>query len=118
MARRFIRDLQPGERIEDQVFAIRSKDLRTTTQGSLYIHAILTDRSGEILARQWQASEEGFKAMPEGGFLCFKGSDGHRLAQVGEGLVRDCSISANVLQAAEDHLESAVGTVHQALDLV
>ncbi len=73
MARRNITDLKAGERIEDEVFAVRSKDLRATTQGSLYIHAILTDRTGELVARQWQASEDGFKSMPEGGFMRFKG---------------------------------------------
>ncbi len=73
MARRYISDLQAGDRVEDVVFLIRSKDLRTTTQGNLYIHAVLVDRSGQLLARQWQASEEGYKNMPEGGFLRFKG---------------------------------------------
>jgi len=73
LAHRFITELQPGERLEDQVFLIRSKDLRTTTQGSLYIHAVLVDRSGQLVARAWQASEEMFRQMPEGGFLRFKG---------------------------------------------
>jgi len=73
MAHRFVKDLRPGERIEDEVFLIRSKDLRTTTQGSLYIHAILVDRSGQLVARQWQATEAMFEQMPEGGFMHFKG---------------------------------------------
>ena len=69
----FINELSSGQRLEDQVFLIKSKDLRTTTQGNLYIHAVLADRTGQILARQWQATEDGFRAMPEGGFLRFKG---------------------------------------------
>ncbi|UCE62281.1 MAG: HD domain-containing protein [Phycisphaerales bacterium] len=73
MARRYINELQPGERIEDEVFLIRSKDLRTTTQGGLYIHAVLADRTGGLVARQWQATQEGFNGMPNGGFLRFKG---------------------------------------------
>ncbi len=73
MARRFVTDMRAGERIEDQIFLIRSKDLRTTTQGSLYIHAILVDRTGHLVARQWQATEEMFQQMPEGGFMHFKG---------------------------------------------
>jgi len=71
--RRFIADLGPGERIEDQVFLIASKDLRMTTNGSLYIHCVLRDRTGQLLARLWQATEELYHRMPEGGFLCFKG---------------------------------------------
>ncbi len=73
MARRFISELKAGERIEDDVFLIRSKDLRTTTTGALYIHAVLVDRTGQLVARAWQATEEMFHSMPEGGFLRFKG---------------------------------------------
>ncbi len=73
MKRHCIAELTPGERIEDQVFLIASKDLRTTTQGSLYIHAVLVDRSGQMPARVWQATESMYNAMPEGGFLRLKG---------------------------------------------
>ncbi len=73
MAHRFISDLRAGERIDHQVFLIRSKDLRNTTQGSLYIHAVLADRSGQLVARMWQASEEIFNYLPEGGFVALKG---------------------------------------------
>jgi len=71
--RRYICDLQPGEVIEDQVFLIGAKDLRTTTNGSLYIHCILRDKTGQLLTRIWQATEAMFEQMPEGGFLRFKG---------------------------------------------
>jgi 3'-5' exoribonuclease len=73
MSRTYIADLKPGQLIDDQVFLIRSKDLRTTTNGSLYIHAILVDRSGEVPARAWQANESMFNALPEGGLIRLKG---------------------------------------------
>jgi 3'-5' exoribonuclease len=73
MARIFIADLRAGDRIDDQVFLIRTKDLRTTTQGSLYIHTILVDATGQIPARMWQATEGQFESMPDGGFMRFKG---------------------------------------------
>jgi len=73
MAHRYIADLKPGDRLEDQVFLIRSKDLRTTTEGKLYIHAVFVDKTGQLVARMWQATEGMFKAMPEGGFMGFKG---------------------------------------------
>lgn len=73
MARRFIADLQAGERVEEQVFLIASKDLRTTTSGGLYIHAVLVDRTGQIPARMWQASEAIYATMPTGGFMLIKG---------------------------------------------
>jgi 3'-5' exoribonuclease len=73
MTRRYIAELTPGEQIEDQVFLVASKDLRTTSQGSLYIHAVLADRTGQLLARVWQASESMYNALPEGGFVRLKG---------------------------------------------
>lgn len=73
MPHRFITDLRAGDRIDDAVFLIRAKDLRTTTQGNLYIHAVLMDRTGQLVARMWQASEEIFESMQEGGFLRLKG---------------------------------------------
>jgi 3'-5' exoribonuclease len=73
MPHRYIADLRPGQRIEDDVFLVRSKDLRTTTQGGLYIHAVLQDRTGQLPSRLWQATEPMFSAIPEGGFVRFKG---------------------------------------------
>lgn len=73
MGRRYIAEIKPGERIEDEIFLIRSKDLRTTTNGGLYIHAVLMDKTGQLVARAWQASDEMFQSMPEGGFLRLKG---------------------------------------------
>ena len=73
MARRFISDMKAGERLEDQVFLINQKDLRTTTQGALYIHAVLADRTGQLPARMWQATETIYQFMPEGGFMRFTG---------------------------------------------
>jgi 3'-5' exoribonuclease len=73
MTRRFIAEIKAGERIEEEIFLIRSKDLRTTNNGALYIHAVLVDRTGQLVARAWQATEEMFLGMPEGGFMRFKG---------------------------------------------
>ena len=72
-ARRYVNELASGEFIEDQVFLIAQKDLRTTNNGSLYIHCVLADKGGQILGRIWQASEAMYQQMPEGGFLRFKG---------------------------------------------
>jgi 3'-5' exoribonuclease len=71
--RRAIADLQPGDRLDDQVFLVNSKDLRTTSNGSLYIHAVLVDRTGQLLARMWDASQAIFDSMPVGGFMHFRG---------------------------------------------
>lgn len=72
-SRRFIKQLQAGELIEDQVFLIHQKDLRTTSNGSLYIHLVLADRTGQILARIWSATQQQYESIPEGGFLRVRG---------------------------------------------
>jgi 3'-5' exoribonuclease len=71
--RRTVAELQPGERIEDQVFRIQQKDLRTTTNGGLYIHMVLADGTGQILARMWSATQELFDSLPEGGLSYVRG---------------------------------------------
>ena len=71
--RRFVKDLQPGEFFEDIIFLINSKDLRTTSNGSLYIHCVLADKTGQLLGRIWQATEAMYEQIPEGGFLRFRG---------------------------------------------
>lgn len=71
--RRTIVSLAPGERIEEQVFRIAQKELRTTNNGGLYIHAVLADATGQILGRMWNATQECYDGMPEGGFLYFRG---------------------------------------------
>jgi 3'-5' exoribonuclease len=71
--RRHIAELQAGERVEDQVFRVAQKDLRTTSSGSLYIHVVLADGSGQLLGRMWQATQGIYDSIPEGGLLHFRG---------------------------------------------
>lgn len=71
--RKYVRDLQAGEFFEDIIFLIASKDLRTTSNGSLYVHCVLCDKTGQVLGRIWQATESIYEQLPEGGFLRFRG---------------------------------------------
>lgn len=70
---RFIGDLTPGEQIDGEVYLVKQKDLRTTTNGSLYIHAVLTDRTGQLLARVWNATKPMYDLIPEAGFISVRG---------------------------------------------
>lgn len=62
----------PGETV-DQVFLVRSKDLRTAANGQLYITCVLCDRTGTVQARLWQASEGIFNSMPADSFVHIRG---------------------------------------------
>ncbi len=70
--RRFINQLMPGETL-DQVFLVREKDLRTTKAGDLFVVCTLVDRTGQLPARMWRASESIFNSIPVDGFLHVKG---------------------------------------------
>ncbi|TWT40425.1 3'-5' exoribonuclease YhaM [Phycisphaerae bacterium RAS1] len=72
-AHRDIRELKAGDRLEDEIYRVAQKDLRTTNNGSLYIHVVMADATGQLLGRMWNASQEIYDAMPEGGLLHFRG---------------------------------------------
>lgn len=65
--------LQPGQRIEDEIYRVAQKDLRTTNNGSLYIHVVIADATGQMLARMWNATQEIYDSIPDGGLLHFRG---------------------------------------------
>ncbi len=76
MPRTFIEGLtRPGQMVED-VYQVAQKDLRTTKKGGLFISARLRDRTGELPAIMWDATEALFAAIPENGFAMVKGRVG------------------------------------------
>ncbi len=70
--RRFVNEIKAGETL-DQVFLVTGKELRTTRKGDLYITCTLADKTGQLPARMWQASESFFNSIPVDGFLHVKG---------------------------------------------
>jgi 3'-5' exoribonuclease len=72
MARTFLADVKAGEAVED-IFVISSKQLSTTSTGKPFIKCFIGDRTRQIPARMWNASQAIFNAMPEGGFLRIAG---------------------------------------------
>ncbi|MHC4557759.1 MAG: 3'-5' exoribonuclease YhaM family protein [Planctomycetota bacterium] len=72
MAHKFIKEIEPGETIDD-IYIIRDPILRSTTRGDLYIAMFLSDRSGQLNGRMWQATETIYKALPKPGFVHIQG---------------------------------------------
>lgn len=70
---RFVEEMQAGEQISDDVFLVVQKDLRTASNGSLYIHLVLADRTGQILGRIWSATQTMYEQVSEGGFVRVRG---------------------------------------------
>ena len=68
MSRRFVSQLGHQEAIE-QVFLASDKQLRPNRNGNLYLQVELSDRSGSIGARMWNASEQDYRGFENGDFV-------------------------------------------------
>lgn len=68
MAHKFINEIEPGQNIND-IYIVSDPILRSTTRGDLYIAMRISDRTGQLNARMWQASEETYKSLPKPGFI-------------------------------------------------
>jgi len=72
MAHKFVNQIEPGETIDD-IYVIRDPILRSTTRGDLYIAMFLSDRSGQLNGRMWQATETIYRTLPKPGFAHVQG---------------------------------------------
>ena len=72
MAHKFINEIEAGETIDD-IYMVREPILRSTTRGDLYIAMYLSDRTGQLNGRMWQATEVVYKALPKPGFVHIQG---------------------------------------------
>lgn len=73
MARRFVSQLRHQEPV-DQVFLASEKQLRPNRAGNLYLQVDLSDRSGSISARMWNASEQDYRCFENGDYVRVEGS--------------------------------------------
>jgi len=72
MAHLFVKDVKPGMQIND-IYMVSQPVLRNTTKGDLYIAMYLSDRTGKLNARMWQATEALYNQIPAEGFLQIRG---------------------------------------------
>ncbi len=72
MPRKFLSECQTGDLLED-VFLVHSKQLGTTNTGKFFIKCSIGDRTKQIPARMWNATQSIFNALPDSGFLRIAG---------------------------------------------
>ena len=72
MAHLFIRDIQPGQTLQE-TYMVSQPVLRHTSRGDLYIAMFLSDKTGKANSRIWQATEELYQAIPSEGFVRIRG---------------------------------------------
>jgi 3'-5' exoribonuclease len=73
MRRRFVSQLGPQETVDD-VFRTADKQLRPNRSGNLYLQVELSDRTGSIGARMWNASESLYRSFDNGDYVHVEGS--------------------------------------------
>ena len=71
--RRYVCQLGHNEQI-NQVFLASDKQLRPNRNGNLYLQLQLSDRSGAIAARLWNASENDYRAFENGDYVKVDGN--------------------------------------------
>src|SRR3990172_10149968 len=71
--RRFVSQLGHNEQVQ-QVFLASDKQLRPNRNGNLYLQLELSDRSGSIAARLWNASEQDYRAFENGDYVLIDGA--------------------------------------------
>ncbi len=72
MDRTMIADLKSGERV-NQLFLVREKALRTAKNGSFYMQIDFSDRTGNLSARMWDASQGLFESFQPDDFVRARG---------------------------------------------
>lgn len=71
--RRYVSDLGEQESVA-QVFRLGAKQLRPNRNGQLYLQFELSDRSGSVGARMWNASESVYRTVDNGDYVYVEGT--------------------------------------------
>jgi 3'-5' exoribonuclease len=99
MARRFVSDLGQQENI-DQVFMASQKQMRPNRNGNLYLQVELSDRSGAISARMWNASDADYRSFEDGDLVRVEGA-----TQIFQGGIQ--LIATSICKARHDEVDLA-----------
>ena len=95
MSRRYVKQLAHQEAV-DEVFLASGKQLRPNRSGNLYLQVELSDRSGSIGARMWNASEGVYKSFNDGDYVRVAGT-----AQLFQGAMQLIATSVSKVDPAE-----------------
>ncbi|MBN2477051.1 MAG: HD domain-containing protein [Pirellulales bacterium] len=73
MSRRYVNELGHKDPV-DEVFLASAKQLRPNRSGNLYLQVELSDRTGAISARMWNATEGVYKSFGDGDYVRVEGT--------------------------------------------
>ncbi len=69
----FIKDLNEGDKLDD-LFMVKSVDVKTDKNGNAYLDMIIGDQSGEMICRKFRATDDETEIAQSGEVLSFKGT--------------------------------------------
>ena len=95
MSRRYASELSHQESV-DQVFVANDKQLRTNRNGNLYLQVDLSDRTGSIAARIWNANEPLYQSFDNGDYIHVVGT-----AQLYQGSMQIIATKINKVDPSE-----------------
>ena len=73
MGRRYVNQLKEQEAV-NEVYRAADKQLRPNRNGNLYLQVLLSDRTGAIGTRMWNASEKLYSSFDNGDFIRIEGT--------------------------------------------
>ena len=97
--RRYVSQLAHNESVS-QVFLASEKQLRPNRNGNLYLQVDLSDKSGSVNARMWNASDADYKSFENGDYVHVEGA-----TQLFQGNVQ--LIANRIRQARPDEVDEA-----------
>ncbi len=107
--RRFVSQLNHNEQVK-QVFLASDKQLRPNRSGNLYLQLELSDRSGAISARLWNASEQDYKGFENGDYVLVDGN-----TQLFQGNMQ--LIANSIRRARPDEVDEADFTILESAQI-
>lgn len=107
--RRFVSQLSHNEQIS-QIFLASDKQLRPNRNGNLYLQVDLSDRSGSVNTRMWNASDNDYKAFDNGDYVHVEGA-----TQLFQGNMQ--LIATRIRKARPDEVDEADFTTLQSEDV-
>jgi len=97
MGRRFVNQFGNQEQVEE-IFLAANKQLRPNRNGALYLQVDLSDRSGMLTARIWNASESMYRGFEDGDYVRVEGT-----TQVYQGAMQ--IIASHISRAGNDEID-------------
>lgn len=100
MSHRFVRELCDQESV-NQIFLASGKQLRPNRNGNLYLQVDLSDSTGSISARMWNATDEIYRTFEDGDFVLVEGTT--QIYQGGLQLIAKRVSKANAEDVNQEH---------------